>query len=122
MRRMTKPKTVDAYIASAPPGVRARLQELRSVIRKAAPGAEERISYGMPYYGYRGRLAYFGLAKNHIGLYIPTPVIEEHMSELGGYETAKGTVRLPLGKKLPVTLIRKLVRARMKKNEAGEGK
>jgi len=78
----------------------------------------ERISYGMPFYDYKGRLAYFGLAKAHIGLYIPPPVIEEHKKELADYETAKSTVRFPLDKKLPVTLIKKLVQARMKKNEA----
>ena len=72
----------------------------------------------MPYYSYEGRLAYFQLWKNHIGLYLPTPVIEEHKRELKGYETSKATIRIPLNEKLPVTLIRKLVRARMKKNEA----
>ncbi len=115
---MLKPKNVDAYIVAAPKEVQNKLKELRAVIRKTAQDAEERISYGMPYYGYKGRLAYFRLSKNHIGLYIPTPVIEEHKSELKDYETAKATVRFPLDKKLPVMLIRKLVRARIKKNEA----
>ena len=76
----------------------------------------------MPYYGYRGRLAYFRHWKAHIGLYIPTPVIEEYKSELENYETARATVRFPLDKKLPVVLIKKLVKARMKKNEAKKGK
>ena len=84
--------------------------------------ADERISYGMPYYEYKGRLAYFSLWKVHIGLYIPTPVIEEHKSELKDYETAKATVRFPINKPLPVTLIKKLVKARVKKNEEGKKK
>jgi uncharacterized protein YdhG (YjbR/CyaY superfamily) len=112
--------TVDAYIAAAPKEVRGKLKELRAVIRKVAPDAEERISYGMPYYGYRGRLAYFRHWKNHIGLYVPTPVIEEHKRELKEYETARATVRFPLDRKLPVGLIKKLIKARMKMNEARE--
>ena len=114
---MKRPKDVDAYIAAAPKEVQGKLKELRAVIRKTAPKAEERISYGMPYYAYEGRLAYFAVFKEHIGLYIPTPVIEEHKKELREYETSAATVRLPLDQKLPVALIRKLVRARVKKNE-----
>ena len=112
---MKKAKDVDEYIASAPKEVRGRLKELRAVIKSAAPKAEERISYGMPYYGYKGRLAYFAYAKNHIGLYIPTPIVEEHKSELKDYETAKATVRFPLKVKLPLALIKKLVKASVKK-------
>ncbi len=118
MKKTLKPRTVAAYIAAAPKEVRSKLKELRGVIRKAAPGAVERISYGMPYYAYKGRLAYFGLAKAHIGLYVPTPVLEEHKSELQDYETTMATLRLPLNRKLPVALIKKLVKARLKKNEA----
>ncbi len=117
---MKKAKDVDEYIAKAPKEVRGKLKELRAIIKSAAPKAEERISYGMPYYAYKGRLAYFQLWKKHIGLYVPTPVIEEHESELKDYEAAKATVRFPLDKKLPVALIKKLVKARVKKNEAGK--
>ena len=120
MKHIAKPESVDAYIAAAPKQLRAKLKELRAVIRAAAPDAEERISYGMPYYHHKGRLAYFMLAKNHIGLYIPTPVIEEHRRALATYETAKATVRFPLDRKLPARLITKLVKARIKKNDAGK--
>jgi uncharacterized protein YdhG (YjbR/CyaY superfamily) len=122
MTKTQKPKDVDAYISAAPKEVREKLKELRAVIRKTAPTVVERISYGMPYYSYKGRLAYFSLWKAHIGLYIPTPVIEEHESELEAYETTMATVRFPLDKKLPIVLIRKLIKARMKKNEAGRKK
>jgi uncharacterized protein YdhG (YjbR/CyaY superfamily) len=122
MKKMPKPKDVDAYIAAAPKEVQGKLKELRAVIRKTAPAAEERISYGMPYYAYNGRLAYFSLWKAHIGLYIPTPVIEEHEKELAAFETTDATVRFPFDKKLPVALIRRLVKARMKKNEAKKRK
>ncbi len=111
------PKSVDAYISAAPRGVQDKLRELRVAIREVAPTAVESISYGMPYYSYKGQLAWFGLAKAHIGLYIRPPVIEEHKNELVDYETSKSTVRFPLDKKLPVPLIKKLVKARMKKDE-----
>jgi uncharacterized protein YdhG (YjbR/CyaY superfamily) len=72
----------------------------------------------MPYYDYKGRLAWFGLHRAHIGLYLRPPVIEEHMNGLAGYETTKSAVHLPLDRKIPVPLIKRLVKARMKKNEA----
>lgn len=115
---MKKPKDVDAYISTAPKESQIKLNQLRSIIKKSAPQAVEKISYGMPYYAYKGRLAYFSAWKTHIGLYIPTPTIAEHRSELAAYETTKATVRLPLNRKLPVTLIQKLIKARAKTNEA----
>jgi uncharacterized protein YdhG (YjbR/CyaY superfamily) len=115
-------KTVDEYIAQAPKEVQEKLKELRAVIRTTAPGAEERISYGMPCYYYKGRLVYFQLWKKHIGFYVPTPVVEEHTSELKGYETTKATVRFPLDEKLPLALIEKLVKARVRKNDEAEKK
>jgi uncharacterized protein YdhG (YjbR/CyaY superfamily) len=115
---LKKAKTVEAYIASAPKELRGKLKEMRRAIRSAAPGALEKVSYGMPYYDYKGRLAYFALAKAHIGLYLPPPVISEHKRELGAYSTTHATVRFPLTNKLPVGLVKKLVKAKMKKNEA----
>ena len=111
------PKDVDEYISRAPKEVQGKLEELREAIRETAPTAVERISYGMPHYDYKGRLIYFRLTKAHIGLYVPPPVIEEHKNELADYQAAKATVRFPLNKKLPITLIKKLVKAGMKKNE-----
>jgi uncharacterized protein YdhG (YjbR/CyaY superfamily) len=113
-------KDVDEYIALAPKEVQDKLKEFRATIKTAAPSAQERISYGIPYYYYKGRLVYFGLSKKHIGLYIPTPVVKEHKGELKGYETTKATVRFPLDKKLPVMLIKKLIKVRVKKNEETE--
>ncbi len=71
----------------------------------------------MPYYNYRGRLAWFGLQRAYVGLYLRPPIIEEHKSELAGYTTTKSAVHFPLDRKIPVPLIKKLVRARKKKNE-----
>jgi uncharacterized protein YdhG (YjbR/CyaY superfamily) len=114
---VTSIQTVDDYIAQAPVEVQGKLQELRATIKATAPGAQERMSYGMPYYHYKGRLVYFRHWKNHIGVYIPTPVIEEHASELKGYATAKGTIHFPLNEDLPFDLIKKLVQARMRLND-----
>src|SRR6516165_15698 len=66
-------KEIEAYIARAPRGVQGKLKELRSAIKQVAPGANESISYRMPYYSYKGRLAWFALMKNHIGLYLRPP-------------------------------------------------
>jgi uncharacterized protein YdhG (YjbR/CyaY superfamily) len=74
----------------------------------------------MPYYHYKGRLVYFGLSKKHIGLYIPSPIIEEHKNELESYDTTKATICFPLDKKLPIMLIKKLIKARAKKNDKAE--
>lgn len=115
---MKKAKDVNEYIANAPKELRGKLKEMRAIIKAAAPKAEERISYGMPYYAYKGRVAYFRHWKAHLGLYVPTPVIEEHKSELKNYVTAKATVRFPLNKKLPPALIKRLIKVRVKKNES----
>ena len=115
-----KPKTVGEYIARAPKEVRGKLKELRKIIKSIVPEAEEKISYGMPYYGYKGRLAYFAYAKHHIGLYAMPPVIQDHIKELKKYQTATATIRFPLDEKLPVALIKKLVKAGVKRNDARE--
>ena len=111
-------KTVEAYIASAPPTLRGKLRQMRSAIRRAVPKAAEKVSYCMPYYGYKGRLAYFALAKGHIGLYIPPPILQNHRKELKKYSISNSaTVRFPLDHPLPLALIQKLVKARRKWNE-----
>jgi len=112
---------IDAYIAEAPKGVRSKLVKLRVAIKATAPKAEERMSYGMPYYAYKGRLAYFRHWKKHIGLYVPSPVIEEHEKELKDYETAMATVRFPIDKPLPIALVKKLIKARMKRTRREGG-
>jgi uncharacterized protein YdhG (YjbR/CyaY superfamily) len=114
--------SVDEYIAQTPKEAQGRLQALRSAILETVPEAKERISYGMPFYEYKGRLVYFQLWKKHIGLYaITAPVLEQHKSELVGYVMSKGTVRLPLDEELPIALVKKLVAAQARANdEAGK--
>lgn len=117
MKKSSPVRDVDAYIQAAPREARVKLVQLRKIIKGAAPGADEGISYKMPYYKYHGALVYFAAFKNHVSLFVPSPVIEEHKRELRGYETTKATVHFPLDKPLPVALAKKLINARIAKNE-----
>ncbi|HEX2713486.1 MAG TPA: DUF1801 domain-containing protein [Candidatus Acidoferrales bacterium] len=109
-------RDVDAYIAAAPKEARAQLRQLRKIIKATAPAADEGISYRMPYYRFYGALAGFAAFQNHISLF--GGLSEEHQQWFRRYETAKGTIRFPLGMRLPGALIRKLIKARMRRNEA----
>lgn len=114
---MKRVKTVDEYITGAPKEVQGRLKKIRAAIKAVAPAAQEKMSYGMPYYSYKGRLVYFAYAKNHIGLYPMPPIVDNFKKELEQYTSGKATVRFPLDKKLPIALIKKLVKARVKLND-----
>ncbi len=109
---------VDEYVAQAPPELQERLRELRRAIQQVAPEAQEKISYGMPYYGYKGRLVYFAYFTHHIGVYITPPIVADFQKDLSGYETHMATIRFPHDKKLPIPLIKKLIKVRMQLNEA----
>ncbi|HUK49492.1 MAG TPA: DUF1801 domain-containing protein [Terriglobales bacterium] len=111
-------KDVEAYIRAAPIKSRAKLRQLRRIIRISAPDSEEGISYKMPYYNYHGPLIWFAAFKNHIGIFLRPPIIEEHKRELKVYVTTKSAVHFPMNKPLPIPLIRKLVNARITKNLA----
>jgi len=87
---------------------------------EAAPKAKERISYGIPFYeykspGYKGRMVYFGTFKNHVSMFVvPEAVPPAIAKQLKPYKVAKSTLRFPIGTKVPVSLIKKLVKLRMK--------
>lgn len=117
---MKHAKDVDEYIAFAPEDVQGKLKELRFVIRSVAPSAKEKISYGMPYYSYKGRLIYFGYAKHHVALYPMPPSIDGIKKELKKYQTGKATLRFQLDKELPIALIKKVIKAGIKRNEEAE--
>jgi uncharacterized protein YdhG (YjbR/CyaY superfamily) len=114
---------VDEYIAAFPPEVQQLLEKMRAAIRKAAPEAEETISYQIPTFSLKGNLVHFAAFKEHIGFY-PTPTgIERFKSELSDYIGAKGSVRFPLDQPLPLALISKIVKSRVKENlERAEAK
>jgi uncharacterized protein YdhG (YjbR/CyaY superfamily) len=110
----TPPKNIDEYIAGFPANVQRILQEIRSIIRTAAPNAEEAIKYRMPTFVLNGNLVHFAAFEKHIGFY-PTPSgIEEFKDELSAYQNAKGSVQFPLDKPVPFSLIRKIVKFRVK--------
>lgn len=113
---MQKIKEVDAYIAKAPKIAQAKLKAMRATIKKVVPKATESISYGMPGYD-KGQIAWFASMKGYIGFYIRPPIIKDHAQALKKYKTTKSAIHFPLTEKLPTTLIKKLIRARMKKNE-----
>jgi uncharacterized protein YdhG (YjbR/CyaY superfamily) len=122
MKRMPV-TTIDDYIAGFPKDVQVILEELRATIRKAAPEAEETINYQIPTFTANGNLVHFAAYKSHIGFY-PTPSgIAAFKKELSTYEGAKGSVQFPIDKPLPLRLITKIVKFRVKENlERAEGK
>lgn len=111
---MAKPTTVEEYIARAPDAVRERLEEMRACLQAVTPGAEESLKWGIPAFSYERILYTYAGFKRHIGFY-PTPdAIVAFEKDLEGYKTAKGSIQFPLEKALPVGLIRKIARFRVK--------
>ncbi len=109
--------SVDEYISRTDPHIKKALKEIRRTIKATAPKAEEVISYQIPGYKYHGMLVFFAAWKNHISLY-PAPWGAEALKkEMSGYEGSKGTIKFPLDKPMPLTLIKKMVKYRMKENE-----
>ena len=113
------PGNVDEYIAMFPNDIQEILKNLRKTIKKAAPDAEEVISYRMPAYKYHGILVYFAAYKNHIGFYPTSSGIETFKKELSAFKGSKGTVQFPIDKTLPLELISKIVEFRVHKNLEG---
>jgi uncharacterized protein YdhG (YjbR/CyaY superfamily) len=113
----TEKQAVDAYIAAAPRPARPMLRELRRVIRSCAPMATEKLSYRMPYYHHYGRLIYFAAFSKHVSLYVMGKSKQRFARAMAPYQTSASTLRFPLGTKIPVGLVTKLVRARVRENE-----
>lgn len=111
-------KTIDEYIATFPEDLQKTLRQVRDTIRKAAPGAEETISYAIPTFKLNGNLVHFAAFKNHIGFYPAPSGIEAFKKELSVYKGAKGSVQFPLGQPIPLTLIVRIVKFRVKENLA----
>ena len=113
-----KPRTIDEYIAGFPDDIQDRLQKIRMTIRKAAPQAEEKISYQIPTFALNGNLVHFAAFKNHIGFFPTSSGIREFKKELSIYKCSKGTAQFPLDKPIPLGLISRIVKFRVKENLA----
>lgn len=117
---MNRPQadTIDNYIAGFPDDVQKLLKQMKEIISKAAPKAEEAIRYAMPTFTLHGNLVHFAGYKNHIGFYPAPSGIESFKEELSKYKNSKGAVQFPLDKPLPVALITKIVKFRVKESLA----
>jgi len=112
------PNNFDEYIAGFSRDVQEILKQIRATIKKVAPDAEEAIKYQVPTFVLNGNLVHFAAFKNHIGFY-PTPSgIEEFKDQLSRYESAKGSVQFPIDKSMPLSLIEKIVKFRVKEARA----
>ncbi len=107
---------VDEYIGNFPNDIQKLLEKLRSVISKAAPGAEQTINYGIPTFTLKGNLVHFAGYKNHIGFYPAPSGINAFKTELSVYGGAKGSIKFPINQPLPFDLITKIVKFRVVEN------
>ncbi len=116
--KVAKPANIDAYIASFPQNIQKVLEQIRAAIKKAAPDAEEIISYGMPAFKYKVNvIIYFAGYKNHIGLYATPSGHAAFEKELSVYKQGKGSVRFPLNKPIPLNLISRIVKFKVKQRD-----
>jgi uncharacterized protein YdhG (YjbR/CyaY superfamily) len=114
---MTSPE-VDSYIATFPKKVRTLLLKVRRTIRAAAPNASEVISYRMPAYRQNGTLVYFAGFKSHIGLYPPVRGDAALQKAAAKYAGPKGNLKFPYDEPLPLALIGRIVRLKVKQDQA----
>ena len=117
-----KPKTVDEYIAATPKPIRARLREMRELIRAAAPGCTESLKWSKPAFSYDRILVVFGAFKHHIGFFITPAVKRAFARELEGFKTASSSVQLPHDEPLPKALVRKITAFRAAQERSVDAK
>ncbi|HET9826173.1 MAG TPA: DUF1801 domain-containing protein [Chitinophagaceae bacterium] len=109
-------KTVEEYISTFPTRTRAILEQMRKTIKEVAPAAEELISYNMPAFKQNGMLVWYAAYQQHIGFY-PTPsAIKEFEADLVKFNTSKGAIQFPIENPVPLTLVKKIVKFRVRQN------
>lgn len=108
---------IDEYIARYPADIQKLLQEVRKTIQAAAPQAEEAMAYGIPTFKLNGNLVHFGGFKQHIGFYPAPQGLEAFRKELSKYKGSKGAVQFPLDQPMPLALITRIVKYRVKQNQ-----
>ena len=116
LRPQKKYESVDEYISGFPEEVGGKLKSIREAIKKAAPDAKEIISYNMPAFKTSHILVYYAAFKNHIGFFPTASGIAAFKKELTGYKLSKGTVQFPYDKPIPIPLVKKIVKYRLKEN------
>lgn len=120
--KKARPANITEYIDSAPKETQKKLREMLACIRKAAPGAEEGLKWGMPAFSYRRILVTFKAFKHHIGFY-PTPsAVKAFAKELSKFKTASASIQFPLDKPLPLALIRKITAFRVQESVEEDAK
>ena len=119
--KAVKPANINAYIAASPKDVQKILEQVRLAVRKAAPGAEETISYGIPAFRYKGWvIIYFAGYKNHIGFYATPSGHAAFAKELSKYKQGRGSVQFPLDQPMPLNLITRMVKFRVQQQAEKE--
>ena len=115
-----KPGNIDDYIAGFPEQTRKGLERIRDVVKKTVPAAEEAISYGIPTFNINGSyLVYFAGYKKHISFYPVPSGNKDFEKDFAAYDTSgKGTIQFPLDKPIPDGLLTKIVKFRLKENQA----
>jgi uncharacterized protein YdhG (YjbR/CyaY superfamily) len=120
--KKARPKNITEYINAAPKEAQEKLREMLACIREAAPGAEESLKWGKPAFSYQRILVMFAAFKHHIGFY-PTPsAVRAFADDLSEYITGDNSIRIPLDKPLPLSLIRKITAFRVKESIEEDGK
>jgi uncharacterized protein YdhG (YjbR/CyaY superfamily) len=112
----TKLSTVEEYMSSQSAQVRATLEELRQIIKKAAPEAEELLSYQMPAFRFHGKLVWYAVTKHHYGLYILPKVLQIFKEKLAAYKQTKSAIHFPLDEPIPEDLVTEIIRYAVKQN------
>jgi uncharacterized protein YdhG (YjbR/CyaY superfamily) len=115
---LVSPNNIDAYIAGFPRAVQAHLKQIRATIKRVVPDAEEAIKYRMPTFVLNENLVHFAAFANHIGFYPTPPGIETFKDELSSYKGAKGSVQFPIDHPMPLHLIERIVKFRVKEVRA----
>ncbi len=115
-----KAKDVDEFIASAPEEAQSKLREIRVVVKSIIPNAEEKISWGVPFYWYQGALAGFTPCKSYVLFGLVTVLDNKDRETFGkkGYKTGKKTIQIKFDQKVPITLIKQILKTQAKMNEA----
>ena len=122
MKKKSGYASVNEYITSFPPDIRNKLTQLRRLIKKEDPQADERISYQMPAFFLNGILVWFAAHSRHIGFYPRASAITKFKRELSRFKNAKGSVQFPLDEPLHLELIKRIVKFRVAENSKGKKK